>query len=260
MKQYYLRILFLLLIAAPVLSKAQGFGLPPGFDLKTFQKNEESALWFIQYDSTWQFVCDFAHISPNRDYICYPDKKGWKVVTGTLDSSGFQADASFYQVDAKHAVTQSKKKFDTVMVAAMGRALYNANMALNKLNIKVSAGWRKFVRVNNTDQSITVWAFCDADPSGNIWYGPECAWYYSPNGRQLMTSKIVNKAPMMAGKAGQMLNLSCPTDKMPTIGTIWLAHRYKAKFGEINVKYKTGTSSLRYNQDEKTYSWEHVAN
>lgn len=259
MKQSYFRFLLILLLACPLLISAQGFGLPPGFDLKAFQKNEEQALWYLQYDSTWQFVSTFDHISGNKDYICYPDKRGWKTVCGSVDSSGFKADASFYQIDSKHVVSTAKKKFDTVLVASLGRALYNANMALAKLNIKSAAGWRKFVRVN-LDQTITVWAFCDTDASGNIWYGPECAWYYSADGRTLTTSKVVNKAPMMAGKTDQYLNFSCPTDKMPSIGTIWLAHKYKANFPEINVKYKTGVSTLRFNAAEKTYSWEHAAN
>lgn len=259
MKKNYFCFLLLLILSGAAKMFAQGFGLPPGFDLKTFQKNEEQALWFLQYDSTWQFVSNFDHITGGKDYICYQDKRGWKVVAGTVDSSGFKAGASFYQVDSKHNVTAAKKKFDTIQVAAMGRALYNANMALAKLNIKSAAGWRKFARVN-LDQSITVWVFCDADASGTIWYGPEFAWYFSPNGRKLNTSKIINKTPMMAGKNGEVINLSCPADKMPSIGTIWLAHKYKGKYPEINVKYKTGTSTLRYNVAEKTYSWEHVAN
>ena len=259
MKKKYFLFLFLILFAGSSAAIAQGFGLPPGFDLKTFQKNEEQALWYLKYDSTWQAVVNFDHITGSKDYICYRDKRGWKVVAGTVDSSGFKSDAAFYQLDGKSKVTKANKKFDTLLVAAMGRALYNANMALAKLNIKSAAGWRKFVRTN-TDQTIVVQAFCDADASGTIWYGPECAWYFSPNGRKLSTSKIINKTPMMAGKNGEIINLSCPADKMPSIGTIWLAHKYKGTYTEINVKYKTGTSTLRYNAAEKTYSWEHAAN
>ncbi len=258
MKQPYTRILFffVLVLLAPRMANAQ-FGLPPGFDLKQFQKNEEQAMFFLQYDSAWQQVAGFDHLPASKDVICYPDKKGWKVVAGTADSSGMK-DAGFYQVDTKKTVTAARKKFDTVQVASMARALYNASVALTKLNIKAT-GWRKFVGIN-LDGTITVWAFPDMDGSGNIWYGPECAWYFSRDGRKLNTSKIVNKAPLMAGKAGQALNLSCPTDKMPTIGTIWLSHKYKLSYNEINVKYKTGTSTLYYNKAEKTYSWEHTAN
>jgi hypothetical protein len=258
MKQAYLRI-FLLVFAAipPFIAFAQGFGLPPGFELKKFQANEDQAMYFLQYDSAWQRVVAFDRLAASKDFICYPDKKSWKVVTGTADTSGFK-DATYYIVDSKNQVTVSKKKFDTLQVANMGRALNNANTALKKLNIKIPQ-WEKFTKIN-LDQTITVWAFPDADASGNIWYGPECAWYFSPNGQTLVTSKIVNKAPMMAGKAGTTMNLSCPTEKMPTIGMIWLAHRYKLTYNEVNVSYKTGTSTLRYDKDQKTYAWDHVAN
>jgi hypothetical protein len=141
----------------------------------------------------------------------------------------------------------------------MGRALFNSKTALARLTVKPAAGWRRFVKIN-ADQTITVWAFCDADPSGAIWYGPEYAWYYSADGRKLNTSKAINKSPLLAGKSAQSLNFSCPTDKMPSVGTIWIAHKYKMAYPEINISYKTGVSTLRYNKDEKTYSWEHTAN
>jgi hypothetical protein len=258
MKQFYTRLLlFLLLPLLPATAFAQGFGLPPGFELKKFQANEDQAIWFLQYDSAYQFVAAFDHISAPKDFICYPDKKGWKVVVGTVDSSGF-TNPVFYQVDAKNVVTVARKKYDTIQVANMGRGLYNAKQALVKINNKVT-GWRKFVKIN-TDQTVVVWAFPDIDAAGNIWYGPECAWYFNPDGRTLSTSKIINKAPMMAGKAGTTLNLSCPTDKMPTVGTIWLAHKYKLTYNDVNVSYKTGTSTLHYNVAEKTYAWDHTAN
>jgi hypothetical protein len=260
MKQNYLRFVFVLLTCFGGFSLySQGFGLPPGFDLKTFEKNQDQALWFIEYDSTWQAVVNFDHISGAKDYICYPDKKGWKVVCGTVDSAGFKEGASFYQVDSKRNVTAAKKRFDTLLVASMGRALFNANTAISKLSFKSAGGWHRFMRTN-LDQSIVVWAFCDTDATGAIWYGPECTWYYTPDGRKLNTSKIVNKSPLMAGKGTNSLNMSCPIEKMPTVGTIWLAHLHKKEFVEINVTYKTGTSTLRYNADEKTFAWEHTAN
>ncbi|MCX6311919.1 MAG: hypothetical protein NT084_09840 [Bacteroidetes bacterium] len=226
--------------------------------MKKFQANEDQAMFFLQYDSAWQRVATFDHLPATKDFICYPNKSGWKVVAGTVDSSGFKKDATYYMVDAKNIVTISKKKFDTIQVASMARALYNSSIALSKLNMKVS-GWKKFSKIN-LDQSITIWNFPDADASGNIWYGPECTWYYSSNGRVPVTSKIVNKVPLMSGKSGAVLNLSCPTEKMPTIGLIWLAHRYKLSYNEINISYKTGTSTLHYNVAEKTYAWDHVAN
>jgi hypothetical protein len=259
MKQAYFRTCLIALISfAPFLALAQGFGLPAGFELKKFEANQLQAMYFLEYDSAWQRVASsFAMTTANKDVICYEDKKGWKVVAGTVDSSGFK-EAAYYTVDAKNVVTLSKKKFDTVQVASMGRALYNANKALAKLNIKVGS-WKKFSKVN-LNQSITIWAFPDTDAAGNILYGPECAWYYSPNGSALMTSIIVNKAPIIAGKTGSVLTLSCPTEKMPTIGAIWLSHRWKLTYNEINVSYKTGTSTLHYNVAEKTYAWDHTAN
>jgi hypothetical protein len=259
MKQAYFRTFLIALISfAPFLASAQGFGLPAGFELKKFEANQLQAMYFLDYDSAWQRVAAFDHLPQTKDVICYEDKKGWKVIVGTVDSSGFNKEAAYYTVDAKNIVTLSKKKFDTIQVASMGRALYNANKALAKLNIKAGS-WKKFSKVN-LDQSITIWAFPDVDAEGNIWYGPECAWYYSPNGSALMTSKIVNKAPILAGKTGSVLALSCPTEKMPTIGAIWLSHRWKLAYNEINVSYKTGTSTLHYNVAEKTYAWDHTAN
>ncbi|HEU4718163.1 MAG TPA: hypothetical protein VFU15_10025 [Bacteroidia bacterium] len=257
MKHTYLRFLTALIFMTLAANlPGQGFGLPPGFDLKAFQKNEDQAMWLVQYDSAWIHTASYDHLPQSRDYVCLPDKKGWKVVTGTLDSSGFR-DAVYYSVDAKNAVTRAQKQTDTALVNAMARALYNSNAALGKLNIKAS-GWRKFVKIN-ADMTIAVWALCDADGSGNIWYGPECTWYYSSDGRKLTTSKIVNKAPLMAGKAGQTLNLSCPTDKMPTVGTMFIAHKYRMDYTEITISYRTGSSTFRYDQSNKSYSWEHNA-
>jgi hypothetical protein len=260
MKNPYFRLLLLaLLFTAPRLLSAQGFGLPPGFDLKTFQKNEEQAIWFLQCDSAWQYVTAFDPAAASKDFICIPDKRGWKVVAGNIDSAGFKSDAVYYQVDLKNVVTVAKKKTDTVLVAAMARALFNSSKAIAKLTVKPAGGWKRYVKVN-PDLSITVWAFCDSGPSGEIFYGPECAWYYASNGTQLVTSKIVNKPPVAAVKTGRSMNLTCAADKMPSPGTIWLAHRNKKSFDDINVTYKTGTSTLRFNAAEKTYAWEHVAN
>ncbi|CAN5380180.1 hypothetical protein BH09BAC5_BH09BAC5_15170 [soil metagenome] len=258
MKQSYVRIFFIMLTTfAPILAFTQGFGLPLGFELKKFQANETEALYFIDYENACQLVTDFDHVPSSKDFVCYTDKKGWKVVAGTVTEDGFK-DESYYFVDAKNQVSVSKKKFDTIQVTAMATALYNATVALKKLNIHASV-WKKFMKIN-LDQTITVWAFPDIDATGNIWYGPECAWYYSSNGKSLVTSKIVNKAPMLAGKSGQILNLSCPSEKMPTIGTIWLAHYLQLKYNEVNITYKTGTSTYHYNPADKTYAWDHTAN
>jgi hypothetical protein len=259
MKQTYLRTLLACFCLAPAFVFAQGFGLPPGFDVKAFERNQDLAYYFVKYDSIWQSVSSFDNIPGSKDYICYPDKKGWKVVAGTVDSLGFKNDAVYYAVDGKNVVTIQKKKFDTVLVASMGRALFNSNKALNKLNIKSAGGWKKYVK-QGSDMTLAVWMFPDADAQGTIYYGPELAWYYSSNGNQLTTSKIINKPAVAAAKAGQVLTFNLPADKMPSVGTIWLAHRYKATFTEINVNYKTGTSTYRYNAAEKTYAWEHVAN
>ncbi|CAN5780948.1 hypothetical protein BH11BAC7_BH11BAC7_19000 [soil metagenome] len=258
MKHAYTRISLITLIAfAPAFLIAQGFGLPAGFELKKFEANQSQAMYFLEYDSAWQRVAAFDHLDDNKDFICYQDKRGWKVVAGKADTSGFK-EAAYYNVDLKNQVTLSKKKFDTIQVTAMGRALHNANLALAKLNI-TAPSWRKFSKVN-PDQTITIWAFPDADAAGNVWYGPECSWWYSPNGKTLSTSKIVNKPAVMAGKAGNTLTVNCPTEKMPTIGTIWLAQRWKIRYNEVNVTYKTGTSTLHYNVAEKTYAWDHSAN
>lgn len=245
-----------LLLAFPCLFFAQGFGLPPGFDLKQFNKNEEQAQWFMKYDSMITRVTTFERSLAGKDFVCFQDKKGWKVVAGTFDSLGMSG-ATWFQVDGKNVVSAMKKKGDTVLVASLSRAIFNGAKLHAKLNIK-SAAWKKYARVN-LDLTITVSMYCDQDASGTIWYGPECAWWFSADGNNLVTTKIVNKAPMMAGIQGQALNLSCPTEKMPTIGAMWVAYRMMEKYPEINVAYKTGTSTLHYNVVDKTYSWQHAA-
>lgn len=249
--------LLLLLLALPTLFFAQGFGLPPGFDLKQFQKNEEQALWFIKYDSMITRVSNFDRNVAGKDFVCFQDKKGWKVVAGKIDSAGM-SNSVWFQIDAKNVVTAMKKKTDTVLVASLARAIYNASLQHKKLNLG-SAVWKKYARVN-ADLTITVTMYCDQDASGKVWYGPECNWWYSADGKNVVTTKIINQAPIMAGVTGNALNLSCPKEKMPTIGTMWIAYRMMDKYPEVNVAYKTGTSTLFYNAAEKTYSWQHAAN
>ncbi len=248
----------LFLVFVSTLALHAQFGLPPGFNVKEFQKNEQLAAWFIDYDSIWHHVTTFDREASNtKDHICIPDKKGgWRIVTGSSDSSGIWGGA-VYAADSKGRVEQ-KKKADTAQLIPLGRALYQANLQLAKLNVKNMA-WRKFLRVNE-DLSITIWALCDTDANGTIWYGPECTWYFSANGQTLLTSKIINRSPMVAGKTARGLNLSCPADKMPSVGTIWLALRWRNEHQEVNVAYKTGTSTMYFNKVENTISWEHLAN
>ncbi|MBI3511590.1 MAG: hypothetical protein HY064_13090 [Bacteroidetes bacterium] len=258
MKQPYTRLLLFIFLTSPLALLSQGFGLPTGFDLKTFEKNQDLAIWFLQYDSAVANVASFDHLS-GKDFIAYPDKKGWKVVAGTVDSSGFKSDAGYYLIDPKKTITSSKKKFDTLQVCAMGRALYYSKKAIAKLAFKAPSGWDFLTKLND-DKSITVWAFLLPDPNGSLWYGPECAWYYMQDGIKLSTSRIVNRTPLMADKNGTTLSLSCPTDKMPSIGAIYIARKYMTAFPEVDISYKTGTSTLRYNTTEKNFSWEHVGN
>lgn len=251
--------LILLLLALPMVFFAQGgFGLPPGFDLKQFQKNEEQALWFIQYDSMITRVQAFDRGTTGKEFICFQDKKGWKVVAGKIDSAGIK-DSKWFSVDAKNVVTEMKKKGDTVLVASMARALYNGNVQHQKLKLTTSATWKKYIR-QNADMTYTVTFFCDQDASGHYWYGPECNWWFSSDGNSLVTSKVVNTAPMMAAVTGQKVTLSCPKEKMPTVGTMWLAYRMMHKYNEIDVAYKTGVSALTFNTTSHTYSWMHSAN
>lgn len=231
-----------------------GFGLPSGFDLKQFQKNEELALWFLQYDSTIMRVVQFDNSVSGKDFLCYQDKKGWKVAAGTIDSLRFR-NVKWYSVDTRNVVTALKKPGDTILVNAMSRSLYNANKLHSKLKF-ADAAWKKYVK-QNTDLTFTVYMFCDKDASGNVWYGPECMWWFSANGSNLVTTKVTNKAPVMATASGKTLSFSCPTEKMPSLGTIWMTHRIMSQYPEVAVSYKTGTSTLNYNSAEKTYSWQH---
>jgi hypothetical protein len=242
--------IFLLVFA----SHAQGgFGLPAGFDLKQFQKNEELALWLIQYDSTVMRVIEFDRAAANQDIVCYQEKKGWKIAVGKIDSMGIKV-SSWYAMSGK-TVTPSKKTSDTSIVNAMARSLFNANKLHAKLKFN-DVPWKKYVK-QNADLTFTVYMFCDKDGSGNVWYGPECMWWFSANGNNLVTTKVTNKAPMMAGVTGKVLSMSCPTEKMPSLGVLWMCHRIMAQYPEIAVSYKTGTSTLNYNVAEKTYSWQH---
>ena len=252
-KNYLFSVLFLMIIAGTL--KAQ-FGLPMGFNVKEFKKNEETALWILLYDTVTMKVRNFDRIPADKEVIAVQDKSGWKVVAAELTAGSYQ-NATYYTVDNKYTVTAMKRKPDTTALVAVSRAMYQANENLKKLNIKVS-NWKKAVKIN-ADQTIHVFAFCDGDANGTIWYGPECIWYFTADGKNLSASKIVNKAPMMAGKAGNVLNVNCPTDKMPTLGLIWLAHRYKTSFATVNVAYKTGTSTYLFNKDQGIYSWEHMA-
>lgn len=245
---------FVFFLATLNISAQGGFGLPAGFDLKQFQKNEELALWFIQYDSTILRVTQFDRAASGKDFICYQDKKGWKVAAGKLDSLGLK-NASWFAVDGKNTVTAMKKPGDTVLVSAMARAVFNANKLHAKLKM-ADASWKKYVK-QNTDLTFTVYMFCDTDAAGNVWYGPECMWWFSANGNNLVTTKVTNKAPMMATASGKTLSFSCPTEKMPSLGTIWMTHRIMSQYPEVAVSYKTGTSTLNYNSAEKTYSWQH---
>jgi hypothetical protein len=253
MKRFLLSA-FVFLFAALSLNAQGGFGLPSGFDLKQFQKNEELALWLIQYDSTIQRVNQFDRNTTGKDFICYQDKKGWKVAAGKLDSLGLK-NITWFSIDAKKTVTPMKKPGDTVLVGSMARSLFNATKLHAKLKFS-DVPWRKYVK-QNIDLTFTVYMFCDKDASGNIWYGPECMWWFSSNGNNLVTTKVTNKAPMMASTSGKTLNISCPTEKMPSLGAVWLSYRIMAQNPEIAVSYKTGTSTLNYNTAEKTYSWQH---
>ena len=234
-----------------------GFGLPTGFDLKTFNKNDETAVWFLHVDTAVQEVVKFDPSAAGKNFAVYQDKKGWKVVAGTTDTTGFRDDAVFYLVDQKRTVTVATKKYDTALVASMGRALWNTDKRLKKQTITVASGWIKYVR-QNADQTLTVWAFARPEDNEEIIYGPELIWYYNATGTHMNANKLLSKPTVTAVKAGNVLTVSCPNDRMPTIGTIWLAHRYAATSPGFTVTYKTGASTLRYNPVEKTYSWEHV--
>lgn len=251
--------LLLILLVLPLAAIAQGgFGLPAGFDLKQFQKNEEQALWFIQYDSMLTRVQTFDRGMPGKDFVCYQDKKGWKVVCGTIDSAGIK-NTRWFQIDSKNVVTEMKKKGDTVLVASIARALYNGHLQHSKLNIAGSASWKKYARVN-ADQTITVTYFPDKDASGKIWYGPECNWWFSADGTTLVTTKVMNRTLAAASTTSNTIDFSLPAEKMPTVGAIWMAYRYMQTYPQINVAYKTGVSTLSYNATSKTYSWMHAAN
>lgn len=257
MKQRLPLLIILFLLPATIFAQG-GFGLPPGFDIKQFQKNEEQAFWFIQYDSMITRVQTFDRGLNGKDFLCYQDKKGWKVVAGKIDSAGIKG-TKWFAIDSKNAVSEMKKPGDTVLVNSIARALFNGDIQHRKMNLQGDAVWKKYARVN-ADQTITVTMFCDQDASGVIWYGPECNWWFSADGTTLVTTKCINKAPLAAGIAGTTLNLSCPTEKMPTVGTMWLAYRLMRKYPSVNVSYKTGTSTLTYNATTGTYSWMHSAN
>lgn len=256
--QKYIYAFLLLLLPAGLFAQ---FGLPPGFDTKTFGKDEQIVFWLLNYDSVMQKtpVPSMQLDQPEDDYaFAWADKKNnWHVVHGKLDSLGRYRMASHHQVDSKNKITSPKDKIDTAFAGGAARALRNAQKQLQK---DLPGDWKKmqrFVR-RNTDNSYTVW-FLPENHSGSIvYYGVDCTYYYDASGNNLTASKKNNKTIRSAEADPQKeITLEYVTEKMPTLAAMYFAHQQKTRFKSISVKYKKGTSTLIYFPAEQTHAWQH---
>jgi hypothetical protein len=253
MKKYLSWLLLLFCIPAAVSAQ---FGLPSGFDFKAFTSQEELALWLIQYDTAQYRIQQFDATTQRETQICLPLKDdAWKVYSGKIDSTGM-LNVRMFTINSKGKIELSKKVNDTGSVNAMARALFDAQKEVRNINLFSSS--RDFVRVN-TDNSITVWCFPENVDKQNISYGPELIFWYSEDGKTMITTKhksyTLQKAEIEAG----VLLFQIPNDKMPMISLIYLAHRFCTTYPELKIAYKTGISTFYYRIAEHTSSWQHQA-
>lgn len=258
------RLYLLALLVLPFSASAQ-FGLPQGFDVKAFQKDEETAFWLMQYDTAMMRtplsgdVYDEKY--PDIPFVFQDKKNNWHGVHGHLDSAGHYHVITHHQLDAKGVAKVVKDKPDTLFFGATARALRNAH---NDLRKAMPDNWDKMephIR-RNADNSLTVWFLPQySRGSGAAQYGTEFTCYYSPNGSQLMaTKKYIRPLQTAAFDQNKELLLDYSLEKMPTLGALYFAHCFQAEFKTIGIRYKKGTSIITYNREEKTYAWQHNAN
>lgn len=257
------KLRFALLLFIPFSAAAQ-FGLPPGFDVKTFQKDEEVVYWLLRYDTAMMKtpVPAMQMKSPEDDIaFAWTDKKNnWHVMHGMMDSARHYTPLLHQVIDGKGKVSASKEKTDTALTGSSVRALINATAELKK---NLPSDWRKMTRYvkRNADNSLTVYFLPSYSPGGMAYYGPEFAYYYDASGTRLAASKKTIK-PMNGEKPdpGDEIELDYSTEKMPTLGAMYFAHRFKGEFKTIGIRYKKGTSTITFNKTDKTHAWQHVAN
>ncbi|TND06514.1 MAG: S-adenosylmethionine synthetase [Bacteroidetes bacterium] len=257
------KLRLIVLLAFPVSVFAQ-FGLPPGFDVKTFQKDEDQVFWLLRYDTAlMKTPVPSMQMSDPGDDLCFAwtDKKNtWHVVHGRIDSLKRYAAASHHTIDAKGKVLSSKEKPDTAMFGAHARALLNATLELKKT---IPSDWRKMNRYvkRNADNSLTVWFLPSYSQGGQAFYGPEVTYYYNASGTVLSASKKIIK-PLQGEKTdpGDEIELDYSSEKMPSLGSMYFAHRFKSNFKTIGIRYKKGTSTITYNTADKTHAWQHATN
>lgn len=232
------------------------FGLPPGFDIKAFKQQEDLALWMLQYDSAQYRIHQFDTSTVRETQICIPAKdNGWKVYSGKLDSNGLSR-VHLFLISGKGKIERQTKTTDTTLSDAMARALYNARLELSKMNY--TSAWRNFIRTN-LDNSITVWAFPDNTNCTSTFYGPELSWWYSEDGLKVIATKHKTPALQGAKKQAGITTYELLSEKMPSLELIYIAHRFRRSCTELNIIYKTGTSTFFYRAEEQTTSWQHQA-
>jgi|GEM_PF-3351120 len=249
------------LLILPFAARAQ-FGLPQGFDVKTFQKDEETVFWLLNYDSAMikapvpamQIDAPFDDLA-----FAYQDKKSnWHVLHGKLDSGRYRIAAHFL-LDAKGRMQSAKEKTDTAMLSSAGRALRNAHHEMRK---SLPDDWQKMNRYirRNADNSWTVWFLPEYSEGAYAIYGAELTYYYNAAGTQLMTSKRYLKTLQHEKPdADKDVVIDYSTEKMPTLGAMYFAHSFKSKFKSVGIRYKKGTSTVTYTPAERTYAWQHAA-
>lgn len=257
----------IVLLLLPVSMCAQ-FGLPPGFDQKAFSQQSDIALWLLEYDAVAWKTSDSVKTEDatkqaqlGQEWFCWRDKKDcWHAVYGKIDSIGHYNVVFHYVIDSKGKFSRSKDKTDTTQVNSCARAIKGAHAQLKKLSPALAVTMNTYIR-RNDDNSLTVWCLPAYQNDGSAAYGGEFTYYYDASGTKLNATKQYYKTVQtIKPDANAEITLAYDTEKMPTLGSMFFALYYKAKFKSIAIHYKKGTSTLIYNASEKSYSWMHTTN
>ncbi|MCU0433771.1 MAG: hypothetical protein MUC87_09990 [Bacteroidia bacterium] len=230
------------------------FGLPPGFDIKAFQQTEREVNWMLECDTARQLVQQADEATVQQTLICIQNTKntGWQVYAGQLDSNGLFKQVR-YTISEKGKVEKQSKPGDTTQCDAMARALWQAH----KLSLKYNRPEAKQFYVHvNADLSITVNAFTVMSSASRIEYDDECNWWFSADGKRLVTSKIIRHGVNAVDPVNGIPQFII-REKMPTAGIMYNIYRFR--YPSATVEYRTGISTCHFKANEGMRTWEHVA-
>jgi hypothetical protein len=230
------------------------FGLPPGFDIKTFKQAEQQVQWMLDCDSAAMVVNGLDSALRNKTLICIqnPKSQSWQVFAGKLDSNGLFKQVR-YTVSEKGKAEKQAKTGDTTQCDALARALWNAK----KLSLKFERPQQKrFYVQTNPDLTIKVIAFTEMKDAKRVEYDDECSWWFSADGTRLITSKIIRHGINAINVTDGIPHFYIK-EKMPTVGIMYNIYRYN--YPSAIVEYKTGISTCHFKAEEQLRTWEHVA-